>query len=88
MTPEARARTHAEINRPLTAAGWHPCDLKAANIHAARSVAIREFQLNPGHGKADYLLYMAGKTEGGIFVPSKKCTHTQAGMLSSNWGLA
>ena len=44
----------------LKAAGWHACDASAANIHAARGVAIREFPL-PGYGFADYLLYVAGK---------------------------
>ena len=29
----------------LMAAGWHVCDASAANIHAARGVAIREFPL-------------------------------------------
>jgi type I restriction enzyme R subunit len=64
LTPEARARE--EIDRLLTAAGWHVYDYKAANIHAARGVAIREFPLNPGHGEADYLLYIDGKATGVI----------------------
>jgi hypothetical protein len=64
MTPEARARL--EIDRLLTAAGWHVCDVKDTNLHAARGVAIREFPLNPGHGEADYLLYVDGKAAGVI----------------------
>jgi len=59
MTPEARARQ--TIDALLTAAGWHVCDVASANIHAATGVAIREFPLNPGHGFADYLLYVNGK---------------------------
>ena len=47
----------------LEAAGWHVCDAAAANIHAARGVAIREFPL-PGYGFADYLLYVDGKAAG------------------------
>ena len=49
----------------LEAAGWHVCDASAANIHAARGVAIREFPL-PGYGFADYLLYVDGKAAGVI----------------------
>jgi type I restriction enzyme R subunit len=51
--PEQLAREH--IDTLLQAAGWHVCNPAAANIHAARGVAIREFPL-PGYGFADYLL--------------------------------
>ena len=64
MTPEQRARQ--EIDRLLVAAGWHVCDYKDANIHAARGVAIREFPLTAGHGYADYLFYVDGKAAGVI----------------------
>ena len=33
------------MDRLLQAAGWHVCDAAAANIHAPRGVAIREFPL-------------------------------------------
>ena len=56
MTPEARTRIH--IDQLLTQAGWHVCDMKDANLHTAQGVAVREFRLNPGHGVADYLLYV------------------------------
>lgn len=60
MKPEARARQ--TIDALLTAAGWHVCDVASANLHAGsgavKGVAIREFPLNPGHGFADYLLYV------------------------------
>ena len=39
--PEERAR--AEIGRLLAAAGWSVQSMSEANIHAARSVAIRGF---------------------------------------------
>ena len=55
-----------EIDRLLEAAGWHVCDYKDANIHAARGVAIREFPLTAGHGYADYLFYLDGKAAGVI----------------------
>lgn len=37
-----------------------------ANIHASVGVVIREFPHNPGHGFADYLLYVSGKACGVI----------------------
>lgn len=64
MTPEALARRH--IDQLLSAAGWVVCDMKNVNLHAAQGVAIREFPLNPGHGFADYLLYVNGKACGVI----------------------
>lgn len=73
-TPEARARL--EIDRLLTAAGWHVCDVKNTNLHAARGVAIREFPLNPGHGEADYLLYVDGKAAGVIEAKKRGATLT------------
>lgn len=73
-TPEARARL--EIDRLLTAAGWHVCDVKDTNLHAARGVACREFPLNPGHGEADYLLYVEGKAAGVIEAKKRGATLT------------
>ena len=64
MTPEARARLN--IDTLLEQAGWQVCNLADANIHGAQGVAIREFPLNPGHGFADYLLYVNGKACGVI----------------------
>ena len=58
LKPEERAR--AEIDRLLTAAGWHVQDAKAADLHAGLGVAIREFALKDGHGCADYMLYVDG----------------------------
>ncbi len=69
MPPEQDARQ--EIDRLLTAAGWHVCSFKQANIHAARGVAIREFPLDAGHGDADYLFYIDGKAAGVIEAKRK-----------------
>ena len=52
--PEQLARR--EIDRLLVAAGWSVQNVAAADLAAARGVAIREFPLLPGHGFADYLL--------------------------------
>ncbi len=49
-TPEAEARE--KIDLLLEKAGWMVQDARAANIHAAQGVAIREFALAPGHGHA------------------------------------
>jgi type I restriction enzyme R subunit len=62
--PEQEARE--VIDRLLTAAGWLVRDPKEANITAGRGVAIREFPLTPGHGAADYLLYVDGRAAGVI----------------------
>src|SRR6202166_1538100 len=62
--PEDRARTN--IDRLLTAAGWLIQNRNSINIEAGRGVAIREFQLAPGHGFADYLLYIDGYAAGVI----------------------
>ncbi len=48
--PEQQARGNIDVL--LEAAGWHVCDAAAANIHAVRGVAMREFPL-PGYGFAD-----------------------------------
>ena len=46
------------IDRQLGEAGWSVQDKKAMNLFAARGVAIREVTLKPGHGRADYVLYV------------------------------
>lgn len=76
MTPEARARQ--TIDALLTSAGWHVCDVASAHLHAGsgavKGVAIREFPLNPGHGFADYLLYVNGKACGVIEAKKEGAT--------------
>jgi len=62
--PEDRAR--ANIDRQLTAAGWLIQNRNSIDIEDGRGVAIREFQLAPGHGFADYLLYIDGYAAGVI----------------------
>jgi type I restriction enzyme R subunit len=64
MKPEDRARQN--IDRQLEAAGWAVQDPDKADISAARGVAIREFPLAPGHGKADYLLYVDRQAVGAV----------------------
>ena len=46
QAPEQLAR--AAIDRLLQAAGWVVQDYRATDLHAARGVAIREFELGSG----------------------------------------
>jgi type I restriction enzyme R subunit len=50
----------------LSASGWVVQDAERANLSAGCGVAIREFILEPPHGRADYLLYVNGKAAGTI----------------------
>lgn len=75
MAPQPEQQARGNIDRLLEAAGWHVCDAAAANIHAARGVAIREFPL-PGYGFADYLLYVDGKAAGVIDTKKEGVTLT------------
>jgi len=74
--PEEQARE--EIDRLLAAAGWAVQYVGAANLHAARGVALREFELNVGHGTADYLLYVEGRAAG--VIEAKKAGATLSGV--------
>jgi type I restriction enzyme R subunit len=75
-TPEEIARQ--QIDEAMDAAGWDVQNVEAANVHAARGVAIREFPLKHGHGLADYLLYVDGKAAG--VVEAKKAGTTLTGV--------
>jgi type I restriction enzyme, R subunit len=73
-TPEDKAREN--IDRLLTQAGWVVCNQSEANILAYCGVAIRNFTLKPGHGFADYLLYVDGKAAGVIEAKKEGVTLT------------
>lgn len=75
MTPEEKARS--AIDEMLAQAGWTVQDRDAANLSAARGVAIREFPLASGHGEADYLLFVE-KAAAGV-VEAKKVGETLTG---------
>lgn len=82
-TPEQLARV--EIDRLLVAADWAVQDVSAANLHAARGVALREFPLNAGHGKADYLLYVDGRACGVIEAKKQGSTLTGVELQSGRY---
>jgi type I restriction enzyme R subunit len=64
LTAEARARV--EIDRQLVACGWVVQDRKDLNLYAGQGVAVREFIMATGHGRADYLLFVDGKAVGAV----------------------
>ena len=76
MTCEQHARE--VIDQLLEKAGWKVLEVKDANIHAGRGVALREFPLKSGHGFADYLLYVDGKAAG--VIEAKKAGTTLTGV--------
>ena len=73
-TPEALAREN--IDAALAEAGWLVQDSDAIDLTAGRGIAVREFALAPGHGKADYLLYVDGKAAGVIEAKQEGTTLT------------
>jgi len=75
-TPEQEARE--KIDQMLNASGWDVQDIKNVNIQARQGVVVREFPLNPGHGFADYLLYVDGKASG--VIEAKKVGTTLTGV--------
>ncbi|MFC4785238.1 type I restriction endonuclease subunit R [Nocardioides sp. MAHUQ-72] len=72
MTTEDPARLAAEqrarklIDTQLAQAGWTVQDKKDLNLFAGPGVAVRETIMAPGHGRADYLLYVDQKVVGVI----------------------
>ena len=74
--PEDKARE--DIDRMLEKAGWDVQDVDNANIYSRQGVAIRNFPLKPGHGFADYILYIDGKATG--VIEAKKAGDTLTGV--------
>ena len=68
LTPEQEARV--QIDAQLTESGWVVQNMADLNLSAGRGVAVREFNLDKGHGRADYLLFVDGKAVG--VVEAKK----------------
>lgn len=64
LAREARARK--KIDEQLTSAGWIVQSQKDANVAAGPGVAVREFVLEKGHGRVDYLLFVNGQPAGVI----------------------
>ena len=83
MNPEQQAR--AEIDRLLQPGRLGRAVGRGVNLHAAPGVAIREFPLNPGHGFADYLLYVDGKACGVIEAKKQGATLTGVEVQSTRY---
>jgi type I restriction enzyme R subunit len=62
----AEARARVEIDRQLVACGWKVQSRDEMNLYAGQGVAVREFIMAPGHGRADYLLFVDGKAAGAV----------------------
>jgi type I restriction enzyme R subunit len=75
-TPEKRVRQ--QIDAALIESGWRVQSRDAVNLNAGRGVAVREFRLKPGHGYADYLLYVDGQALG--VIEAKKEGDTLTGV--------
>lgn len=73
------------IDKMLNSAGWAVQDVHNANILAKRGVALREFPLNPGHGHADYLLYVDGRAAGVIEAKKEGTTLTGVELQSDKY---
>ena len=62
----AEARARVEIDRQLIACGWEVQSRDQMNLYASQGVAVREFIMATGHGRADYLLFIEGKAAGAV----------------------
>jgi type I restriction enzyme R subunit len=64
LAREAKARMN--IDRQLADAGWIVVDSDRADVGAGPGVAVREFSLERGHGRVDYLLFVDSQPAGVI----------------------
>ena len=62
LTPEQQARQKIDV--ALAEAGWIVQNRDAMNLAAGLGVAVREFRMAPGHGFADYMLFVDGQAVG------------------------
>ena len=83
MNPEEQARVN--IDRLLEQSGWVVQDRGAVNIYAGKGVAVREFGLKPGHGTADYLLYVDQKAAGVVEAKPEGTTLTGVEVQSEKY---
>jgi len=74
LSGEDKARV--EIDKMLEAAGWAVQDAREVNLAASQGVAVREFVLEPPHGRADYLLFVDREAVGVIEAKPEGATLT------------
>ncbi len=70
-SPEQQARV--AIDKFLAAAGWVIQDRDELNLSAGQGVAVREFPMAPGHGFADYLLFVDRQAVGVLEAKPVRC---------------
>ena len=83
VTPEQEARVN--IDRLLEQAGWSVQNSDSINLYASSGVAVREFPLKSGHGKADYLLYVNQKAAGVVEAKPEGSTLTGVEVQSEKY---
>ena len=83
MNPEQQARVN--IDKLLEQAGWAVQDASSVNLYAASGVAVREFRLKPGHGAADYLLYLNQRAAGVVEAKPEGSTLTGVEVQSEKY---
>ena len=83
VTPEQEARVN--IDRLLEQAGWSVQNADSLNLCASSGVAVREFSLKPGHGTADYLLYVNQKAAGVVEAKPQGSTLTGVEVQSEKY---
>jgi type I restriction enzyme R subunit len=64
LAREAKARVN--IDKQLVAVDWIVQNANEANVSAGLGVVVREFVLEKGHGRVDYLLFLNGQPAGVI----------------------
>jgi type I restriction enzyme, R subunit len=74
LTPEQKARQ--AIDAALEAAGWCVQDEEDMNLGAGVGVAVREFSMARGNGRADYLLFVDGQAVGALEAKAEGFTLT------------
>lgn len=62
----AEQRARVLIDRQLSDSGWSVQSRSGLNLFAGAGVAVRETIMAPGHGRADYLLYVDQRAVGVI----------------------
>jgi type I restriction enzyme, R subunit len=83
LSAEDKARV--EVDKMLEAAGWAVQDARDVNLAASRGVAVREFILEPPHGRADYLLFVDREAVGVIEAKPEGATLTGVEWQSSKY---
>jgi type I restriction enzyme R subunit len=78
MAPSPEQAARVQIDAALIKAGWLVQDARDMNLHAGRGVAVREAQLQKGHGAADYLLFVDAMAAG--VIEAKKQGETLTGV--------